>query len=61
MSRVNARAVAVDLEQCAWAQADVFAGQKRDADRLESAPDGPGAQQARAPAAPPRNRRSHSR
>jgi len=42
MSRVNARAVAVDLEQRDWAQADVFAGQKRDADRLESAPDRPG-------------------
>jgi hypothetical protein len=42
MSRRNARAVAADFEQRACAQADVFAGQKRDADRLERAPDRPG-------------------
>jgi hypothetical protein len=33
---------AADLEQRACAQADVFAGQKRDADRLERTPDRPG-------------------
>jgi hypothetical protein len=39
---VNAGAVAADFEQGPWAQADVIAGQKYDADRLESTPDRPG-------------------
>src|SRR5580704_7716476 len=42
LSRVNARAFAAEFEQRPRAQADVFAGQKCDADRLESAPDRPG-------------------
>jgi hypothetical protein len=42
LSHVNAGALAADFEQRHWAQADVFAGQKLNADRLESAPDRPG-------------------
>jgi len=37
-----ASALAADCEQRPRAQADVFAGQKHDADRLESAPERPG-------------------
>jgi hypothetical protein len=39
---VNAGAVAADFEQRPCAQPDVFAWQKHDPDRLESAPDRPG-------------------
>ena len=42
LSPANAGVVAAKFETAPLAQADVFAGQKRDADRLERAPDRPG-------------------
>jgi hypothetical protein len=39
LSPANAGVVAANFETAPLAQADVFAGQKRDADRLERAPD----------------------
>jgi hypothetical protein len=42
LSPANAGVVAANFETAPLAQADVFAGQKRDADRLERAPDQPG-------------------
>jgi hypothetical protein len=56
-----ADAVAADFEQRPRAQATLSPGRKYDAERLESAPDLPGRQRARAPAAPSRNRRLSSR
>ena len=56
-----ADAVAADFEQRRRAQTTLSPGRKYDAERLESAPDLPGRQRARAPAAPSRNRRLSSR
>ena len=42
LSPANAGVVAAKFETAPLAQADVFAGQKRDADRLERTPDRPG-------------------
>jgi hypothetical protein len=39
LSPANAGVVAANFQTAPLAQADVFAGQKRDADRLERAPD----------------------
>jgi hypothetical protein len=50
LSPANAGAIAANFETAPLAQADVFAGQKRDADRLERAPDRPGdSRQGRSP------------
>ena len=56
-----ADAVAADFEQRPRAQATLSPGRKYDAERLESAPDLPGRQRARVPAASSRNRRLSSR
>ena len=56
-----ADAVTADFEQRRRAQATLSPGRKYDAERLESAPDLPGRQRARVPAASSRNRRSSSR
>jgi hypothetical protein len=58
---VFADAVAADFEQRPRAQATLSPGRKYDAERLESAPDLPGRQRARVPAASSRNRRLSSR
>ena len=58
---VFANAVAADFEQRPRAQATLSPGRKYDAERLESAPDLPGRQRARVPAASSRNRRLSSR
>jgi hypothetical protein len=56
-----ADAVAADFEQRRRAQTTLSPGRKYDAERLENAPDPPGRQRARVPAASSRNRRSSSR
>jgi hypothetical protein len=58
---VFADAVAADFEQRPRAQATLSPDRKYDPERLESAPDLPWRQRARAPAAPSRNRRLSSR
>jgi len=50
LSPANAGVVAANFETAPLAQADVFAWQKRSADRLERAPDRPGdSRQGRSP------------